>query len=57
MVEILTHVDITFFTQNKPMNYHSKSDRRFVGCQIYIANAISVSVFLVSLDFNGDFSS
>jgi hypothetical protein len=35
IVEILTHADITFFTQNKPMNNHTKFGKRFVG-HLYI---------------------
>jgi hypothetical protein len=33
-VEILTHVDITFFTQNKPMNNHLEDI--FVGQSVYL---------------------
>jgi hypothetical protein len=35
MVEISTNVDITFFTQNKPVNNHPKFGRRFVGHPVY----------------------
>jgi hypothetical protein len=31
MVEILTDVEITFFTQNEPVNNHTKLGRHFVG--------------------------
>jgi hypothetical protein len=30
MLEISTHVDITFFSQNKPMNNHPKFVRYFM---------------------------
>jgi hypothetical protein len=36
MVQISTHVDIKFFTQNKLVNNHQTSSRCFVGHSIYV---------------------